>query len=182
MEENDHQFILEIYNILTQNIIISYSGPFDNGVLTTIGANIQYATGADPQLSKKVFSVFIELAQNISYYSAERIKAQDGHSSGVGILIIKDFSDHYLMYTGNVTRPADIQPVIEKCERINSLDREGLREFRRHKRSQPQSRFGGGNIGLIQVALITDKPIDFTLDKIDDEFSFFTISIRIDKN
>ncbi|NJK84957.1 MAG: hypothetical protein HC906_02265 [Bacteroidales bacterium] len=38
----------------------------------------------DHSVVKKMFRVFIELAQNVSYYSAENIEIEQGMKSGVG--------------------------------------------------------------------------------------------------
>ncbi len=174
-------YILDIYNILKQNIVVSYTGPFDGQVLTTIGNNIQYAIRNHPQVTNKMFRIFIELAQNISYYSAEAIVSPDGHRSGMGILIIKELEDHFLFLTGNLAKSSEIKAVVEKIERINSLDREGLRKFKRQKRSLPQGIHGAGNIGLIQVALSSDNPLNYKISAIDEEICFYTLAAKIDK-
>jgi hypothetical protein len=182
MEQENRQYILDIYNILKQNIIVSYTGPFDGQVLTTIGNNIQYAIRNHPQLTNKIFKIFIELAQNISYYSTELTKSgTEGHDCGVGILLIKELDDSFLFSTGNVSDNDKIKGVIEKIEVINSLDRDGLREFKRKKRSLPQGMHGAGNIGLIQVALSSGNPLIYKVIPIDEGTSFYTIAVKIDK-
>lgn len=182
MEDNkSRMYILDIYNILKDNIIVSYTGPFDGQVLTTIGNNIQYAIRNYPQLTNKIFKIFIELAQNISYYSAESVGKEEGQQSGIGILLIKEFSDYFMFATGNLADNDGIKGVVEKIEVINSLDRNGLREFKRQKRSLPQGMHGAGNIGLIQVALSSGNPLSYKVSPIDDDTSFYTVAVKIDK-
>ena len=48
-------------------------------------------------------------------------------------------------------------------------------------RSQPRTDFGGGNIGLIQVSLLSGYPIDYSFKKIDDENFYYILNVRIDK-
>ena len=74
-------------------------------------------------------------------------------------------------------------PVIEKCELINSLDRESLREYRREQRRIASDvKKNSGNIGLIQVALTAESPLDIELTPINDEESFFSIAVKVEKN
>jgi len=41
---------------------------------------------------------------------------------------------------------------------------------------------GGGNIGLIQVALTASNPIQYSLVKCEDGSYFYIVSVRIDKD
>jgi hypothetical protein len=181
MSVMDKQYVLDIYNILKENIKVSYTGPFDGQVLTTIGSNIQHAIRNYPQVSKRIFRIFIELAQNISYYSAEKIIGPEGFKSGVGILLIKEFQDYFTFFTGNMVSKESEKIVKEKCETIRNLNREGLREFKREKRGLPQGEHGAGNIGLIQVALLSDDPIQYKVSPVDENTSFFILAVNIGK-
>ena len=52
---------------------------------------------------------------------------------------------------------------------------------RRYRSAELDPDHKGGNIGLIQVALKSDAPLDIDAKQIDDERSFFTISVSIFK-
>jgi hypothetical protein len=130
-------------------------------------------------VSKKIFKIFMELAQNVSFYSAEFNKLEENKKIGIGSLVILEENSNYHFYSGNVVNNIDIIPIIDKCEVINSLDREQLREFKRKQRQLPRSEFGGANIGLIQIALTADNPIDLKLTPITEEKSFFSIGVTI---
>ncbi|RLD77713.1 MAG: hypothetical protein DRJ10_11465, partial [Bacteroidetes bacterium] len=75
----------------------------------------------------------------------------------------------------------DIVSIIEKSEIINSLDREELREYKRQQRKLPPGKRGGAHIGLIQVALTSANPLDIEVNPVDDDHSFFSIAVKIDK-
>jgi len=174
--------ILDYHSSIDQNTKISYKGPIDVNVLQAIGMYIDEMFTKNPKASKKVFKIFIELAQNISYYSAEKIIMKNNKEIGVGMVIISESEDTYNFLTGNLVKNDDIVSIIEKSEKINTLNREELRELKRKQRNMPHhSKRGGGNIGLIQVALTSTHPLDIEVVPVDDDISFFSIAVKIDK-
>ncbi len=183
MEKNKEKakVLYDMYSFASQNTIISYTGPFDSQVLAVLAANIEYSLSKNPRIRKKIFKIFIELAQNISYYSLEKLDAGDGNEFGIGILIIREFDNHFTFATGNIVDSKKISPVIHKCETINLLDRDSLRQYKRKLRNLPPGIKGGGNIGLVQVALTANNPLDYKLIPLSEEQSFYIINIKIDK-
>ncbi|MBN2757994.1 MAG: SiaB family protein kinase [Bacteroidales bacterium] len=173
--------ILDYHSSFDQDTRISYKGPIDEKILQAIGTYIEGVLNKNQKASKKVFKIFIELAQNISYYSAEKNTMKNNKEIGVGMVIISEAEDTYNFMTGNLVKNDDIVSIIEKSEIINSLDREELREYKREQRKLPHSQKGGANIGLIQVALTSSHPLDIEVIPVDDDLSFFSIAVKIDK-
>jgi hypothetical protein len=173
--------ILDYHRSLDQNIQISYKGPIDERILQTIGYYIESILSEHPTASKKLFKIFIELAQNISYYSAEKSIFRGKKEIGSGLVLIGELEDSFTFLTGNLVKNEDIYTIIDKSEIINSLDREELREYKREQRKLPHGPKGGAHIGLIQVALTASNPLDIEVTPIDDENSFFSIAVKIDK-
>ena len=181
MEQND-KFNLVDYHFRSQHeVVVSYKGPFDKSAMEMIGSYIRGLISMNPQASKKVFKVFIELAQNISQYSAEKNIIGDYIGAGVGSLVIVDFKDYYQVVTGNLISNENLSPVIDKCELINTLDKEGLRKLKREQLKQNDSSRNGADIGLIQLAITSDNPLDIEVKPIDQNCSFFTIRVKINK-
>lgn len=174
--------ILDYHRNLDQNVHISYRGPIDDKILQAIGYYIEGVLSNHPKAGKKIFKIFIELAQNISYYSAEKgIFNKEEKEIGSGMVLIGESQDSYTFVTGNLVKNDDIYAIIDKSEIINSLDRDGLREYKREQRRLPHGPKGGAHIGLIQVALTSAHPLDIEVTPIDDEHSFFSIAVKIDK-
>lgn len=181
-KSSDNNFHLyDFYTLFNQDILLSYKGPFDEYILAQIGTYIKQIIAKDPKASKKMFNIFIELAQNISFYSDELNNLDIEKKIGIGTLVIAEFENHYAFSTGNIVRNDDVVAVIEKCEIINSLDREGLRQYKREQRKLPQGPRGSGHIGLIQVALTAANPLEFEVVPVNDRHSFFSIVVNINK-
>ncbi|MBN2757992.1 MAG: SiaB family protein kinase [Bacteroidales bacterium] len=172
----------QMYSDYIDSTIISYNGPFDAQVLSVIAENIEYSLSNNPRVSKKIFKIFIELAQNISYYSAEKQKNEEGNFFGSGILMLREMVDHYSFSTGNIVEKHQVLPVIQKCETINMLDREKLRQYKRKLRNMPSGTPGGGNIGLVQVALTADYPLEYEVVTVDESTSFYILNVRVNKS
>jgi hypothetical protein len=168
-------------NVNRSNTLVFYKGAFDEKVIAEISQKIKKLLNVNPYLSKKIFSVFIELAQNISFYSAERNIITKNQSSGVGLIMLNEHADYYTVKTANFVTTRDTLRLAAKCETINSLSREDLRAFKRRLRNQPSSHRDSGNIGLIQVALLGTGNLRIELTNINEHLSFFTLELDVSK-
>lgn len=175
---------LKDYYVPTEtNVILFYKGAFTEKAIAELNLGIKKLLGGESYLNKRVYSIFIELAQNISYYSAEKNMVYgQNDSAGVGTMTIDDYPTHYRIFAANLVRMVDAFKIASKCNTINSLSREDLRGYKRRLRNQPSSSGSNGNIGLIQVALLANTKIHYEIKTVDSEFSFFSIEVYISKN
>ena len=177
----DNREVFEFYKLLNQNILISYTGPFDNQILAVIAKNIEMVLSGNPKVSKKIFKIFFELAQNISFYSAEFTEQPGIGPTGEGTLVIQDTPEGYLFITGNMVNRASADNLEAKIKKINKLDRLKLREFKRAERGRPRSEQGGANIGLIQVALTSENKLRSRFIPVNENTSFYILGALIAK-
>lgn len=174
--------ILKYLKLFNEEVRILYNGPIESKLLVSMGAYVRAILSHNPKVGRKLLAIYIELSQNIGYYSAERCKMSEDKNIGSGILSISEYDDHYLFTTGNKIQNKDIFSLFDKCEYINSLDRESLREFKRDQRKLPFGVAGHAHIGLIQVALASNNPLVFEITPAKEDFSYFSISVKINKN
>jgi len=164
------------------NIQMCYSGPFDSLILSVLANNIENNTNANQIVVKKLYKIFIELTQNVALYSYERIKYETNNTSvGFGSVMVRESDDYLVIIVGNITSKQDIEPIIERCNTINSLTHEDLREYKRKQRKAPNNKLGSGNIGLIQVALIAENALDFKTVNLNEDEYFYLVSVKINK-
>lgn len=180
-EEDEAEFSLFDYYSLTKrdDVLISYKGPVSDLILAEISRDIRDKFSESPKASKKLFAIFVELAQNILYYSSEKVQFGNKNDSIGTILITR--SKKYLTFScGNLVENKYIEDLVEGCKKINSLNRDELREYKRETRSAPQKeRSKGAGIGLIQVALTSGNPLGVEARHVDDKYSFFSLSVKI---
>lgn len=180
---NNKNFALTDYHLYSkkENVVISYKGAFTETILAHISQHIRRVLITKPQVMKKVLGIFIELAQNISYYSSEKNYIQGQGGAGVGVFIIEEHGEYYKIITGNFLEKKHTLKILHKCQVINSLSRDELREYKRLQRTQSYEE-KGANIGLIQVALTAKKPLQLELAEASNGHDFFALSVDLEKS
>jgi hypothetical protein len=149
-------------------------------LLVEIAINLQDNIQCGENVKGKMFAIFIELAQNVHTHSAEK---QGTKHRGIGILSITETSDYYLLSSGNKIQNNKVTSVIERCNHINSLDKEALRAFYRSERtvSFHLKRTKGAYLGFIDMVRRSQNPLKVQVDEIDEETSFLSITVKVNK-
>lgn len=181
------EFSLFDYYTMTNkpSVLICYHGPVNTAILHEISKDIKEKFPQDTFLGKRMFSIYIELAQNILYYSAEK-NLLNSQLDSVGTILLKQTDKRYIFSCGNLVENQYIDELIDNCEEINHTlrnDRSKLREAKRQQlQSKPKARSKGAGIGLIQVALTSRNPLTAEYRRIDDLHSFFSLVVKVDKD
>ncbi len=160
-----------------QRMILTFKGSMSGNILVGMAEKIK-ATLTDndekQRVVQRIFSVFIELSQNIHHYSAERL--------GKGIIVVEDHKDCYKVVSGNLIKNSEIPPLEEKINRINGLDRAQLRAYYYSLLKTPRTSGKlGGSVGLISIAREAGNPIGLTVNPMDENQSFIEIAAEITK-
>jgi hypothetical protein len=163
------------------NNIICYHGPINIDLISFTGKYMKQYISDDAKIIGRVYKVFIELTQNVSYYSAQQHSNAKRFGTGIGWFRIDENKDYYSIRTGNRIFKEHGPILIKNSKEINSLKTDGLRALKRKKRSQSDHGDIGAHIGLIQTGLITGNQIEITIDDIDERHSFFTITAKVNK-
>lgn len=159
-----------------ENIVLSFKGPISDNLLVGIENMIKTKLREKKQASeiiKKVFSVFVELSQNVCFHSADRCG---------GILLIRDSKDFYEISSGNMIKKSETDPLGDRIRHINSLEPSELKKFYvRRLRTPLRTGKSGGNVGLIIVLRQSGNPIAFAVHPVDETRSFIEIHVKIGK-
>jgi hypothetical protein len=174
--------LFDFYNFTNaRSIILSYKGPLTDVILAEIGKDIRSKFTENPTVKRKMFAVFMELAQNILYYSADKL-IFNSKEDGVGIILLCQTDATYTFSFANVVQSEHLPQIQDKIDQINTMNRDELRELKRQQRNQPpEGTSKGAGIGLIQAAILSGNQFDIKIRKIDDERSFLTLSVSINK-
>ncbi|WP_051296108.1 SiaB family protein kinase [Eisenibacter elegans] len=163
------------------NAILVFKGTLSQEILADIGTSLRDKFKHNQTASKKVFAVFIELAQNIYHHSAEKeFSVQKNRAEGIGIVSIQDYEDHVIVTSGNMVNKSQAQQLSEKCEYINQLDAEGLKTHYKEQRRQTNEGTGA-NVGLIDMARKSGNRLFHENHELNEQLSFFTLHIKINK-
>lgn len=161
--------------------IIFYKGPLSNSIISLLGRKIQYNSALENKISRKVFTVYMELAENVLRYSDEEKKFTE-FENGVGALYVCNYENEVLISTHNLVKNVFILDIKDQCNIINSLEHLDLREYKRKQRNQPRfSHSQGAGIGLIHSAIVSRSKIDIDIHKINNIFSYLTLTLKVKK-
>ena len=161
--------------------VIAYEGPFFIHILTVFSKYVKILTRDYPDASKKIYKIFFELAQNITYYSSEINEINKDNRTGVGAFRLDEDDKVYYFSTENKVLKEHGTILKNRCNYINSLETNDLRKLKREQRILSQGEKLGAHIGLMQAALISDYSLVVDIKKVNREFSMYKLTVTIDK-
>jgi hypothetical protein len=172
-------------NIATENqenSLLIYKGAFTVNLISILGNQIKLLPEIDFRIVQKLFRIFMELTQNVSYYSAEMVNVKSGVSCGNGWVTIQDYPDCLKVTTGNRIKPEHGPRLESYCKEINSFNDVDLRKLKKDIRSQALERDTGAQIGLIQTSIIAGNKLEYRILSDNRENDFFIISTKTGKD
>lgn len=177
--------LMQLQNLLRDNgIIISFSGWFSQGIIEELGEAIRQHMKAEKRTKNSIFNVFaifIEQSQNIRNYttSKEGTFSYDKIANS-GIITIGKMETEYYIYSGNLIETVDGEKLKEKLELVRKLNKDELKKLYKDeiKKEIPESTSGAG-VGIIDMARKSSKTIEYSLEKLDDKFSFFELKVIV---
>ena len=170
-----------LFPMNTNNLLMYYKGQFNELVLAQMGGFLKKHFES-PRLRKRAFSIFIELAQNISRYSGEKnLTGSDSDKHGVGSIALYKEADKYIIKSGNFLSTNQAVKLERKCKMLNKMPFDELRLLKRKIKLLPREKGQkGASIGLIQVIMDSGLPISIQVAKLDQEsIVFFLITITV---
>lgn len=184
MASKKFSFFHHYLSLSDEDVIISYKGPMSDVIINEISREIQERLSSDPKSGKKIYAIFMELAQNIFFYSSESTTL-GGKTYRIGSIVLSQEEENYTLTAGNIVDKKWIAVLWDKCEMINSMDRDSLRKLKfeqKDKGEYSSDNSKGAGIGLIQIALTSAQPISIEFRDIDEHKSFFALSVNVKKN
>lgn len=178
-------FIFDLHQtMMSQKLILVYQGDFTQettkSILAMAERNID-SSGEESSIKRKVFNVMVEALQNIVKHSDELI---DGaiHSHAAIFLIGRE-STRYTIMSGNPIRKENIGPLKDKLERINGLDKEGLKDlYKEIIKNTTISDKGGAGLGFVDMARKSGDKLEYTFPEMNSEYCFFCLKVSVQRD
>ncbi|HOU73993.1 MAG TPA: SiaB family protein kinase [Tenuifilum sp.] len=127
-------------------------------------------------IRKKVYSAMVESLENI-YKHQDVIKGSNNYQPKFSLILEKDKVD---LTCSNSLLKVKIGPLKERLEKVNQLDKAGLKEFYKEViLSGNVTQKGGAGLGIINIAKVTENKLEFTFDDIDEQYTYFTLRIKV---
>ncbi|MGR8935929.1 MAG: SiaB family protein kinase [Gammaproteobacteria bacterium] len=186
---NDFDLLYLRRNIIENNIILLFEGKMSQGVLIALVDMLREKLNATEEasgdrlhyLARKLYAIFVELAQNIQNHSLER-EVVGQTSIGCGIIVMREKAGFFTITSGNALLNSDADKLMHYCHYLNSLDGDGLKKLYKEK-LRTTRRIGdkGAGIGLIEIMRKSDSLLETAIRKLDERSVFFSLSVNIAK-
>ena len=164
-------------------IFLSYGGYLSQTLISGMTEALEKEAeenGISMGASNNIFTIFIELSQNMMNYS-KKLDSDNNRSQGL-ILVTKDKNYNYHIHSQNIVSSADKEKVEPKLLEIQSLDKEGIKKRYRELRKSGQQKHGkGGGIGFYEIAKKCSA-IEYNFTKIQENRYYFHIKTTISTN
>ena len=130
-------------------------------------------------VKSRVFSVLVELLQNIRKHGAD--DTANGHVKP-GIVLIGKKENAVIISTGNLLLNHEVEPLAQKLNHLKKLNTNEIKKLALNilTTSELSSKSGGG-LGLVKIARQSEA-MNFEIKKINEKVSFFAVEIIVSYN
>lgn len=131
--------------------------------------------GLNLPVKKKVYSVMVEMLENI--YKHKGIENSDSFLSKFEL---EKLNNEFIIESGNILEKSKSFSLKEKLDLVNSLDEIGLKELYKSTILNDQiSEKGGAGLGIINMAKISNRKIDYKFEEISANLNYFTVNVKL---
>jgi len=161
--------------------LLCFNGPISRSLIEEIGNALKNYLDAEhtrPAEAMDVFSVYIEMIQNIRQYA---LQCQDAEASAT-VVVNRRGEGGYVVSAGNMVELAHGEHLVAVIDRLAGMDKAALKaEYKTqlHKPRPPGVATGAG-LGLIDIARRARGALQASLSpQGDDGRAFFSLSVAI---
>ena len=170
--------------MMSQNLILVYQGDFTQestkSILAMAERNLD-SSGEESSIKRKVFNVMVEALQNIVKHSDELVDGQI--RSHAAIFLIGKETNRYSIMSGNPIRKENVDKLKKTLERINGLDKDGLKElYKEIIKNTTISEKGGAGLGFVDMARKSGEKIEYSFPELNAEYSFFCLKVNVPRD
>jgi anti-sigma regulatory factor (Ser/Thr protein kinase) len=173
-----YELVLKENETNGNKVIVAHLGEISLDKVNDIGFDIENKLkegGEKKGTIKRIFSIVIEALQNIRLHGE---KDKEGIQWTYFVLVQKNGT--YEIACANVISNNNISRVDEKIKHINSLDKEGLKEYYMQVLTDGEiSQKGGAGLGFITIAMKAKNKINHEFIPSENEQHVFKMSVTV---
>ncbi len=150
-----------------RDVIFYYVGYFSQNIIAAMADAVKMRVeymGAASLTRRKLFSSFIEMAQNIIHYSADAYETVGPaeHAMRHGSVCISTRDDRYYLHCANPVQIEVADRLREKLEHLRTLTIDEIkREYKETLRAETPEESKGAGLGLLTMARDASAPLEF---------------------
>ena len=164
-------------------IFLTYGGTLTQSLIVAMTEALEKETEeADLSigLASKIFTIFIELAQNMMHYSKKMNK--DGFDSKGLIVVGKNKEGQYYVFGQNIVDDTDRENIEPKIKTILSSSKDEIKKmYRDARKSGKDTHTKGGGIGFYEIAKKSEK-IEYSFIDLENGKYYFQFKAIVGKS
>jgi hypothetical protein len=162
-----------------QQILICLNGPNSQSLIEEIGKAMRQhiATQTEDSKAMDVFSIYIEISQNIRNYALQ--KNYDSVTSSATVIIASHPQGRYSVSAANLVEPNDGQRLLERIQSLSQYDKAGLKQLYKSQLREGELNSGGAGLGLIEMARRSSAPLEASLEDRPGGKAFFALRVIV---
>ena len=160
--------------LLNDEFVLSYSGYVSEDILRAVGDTLRERLSShvsDNSQIRNIFSIFVELMQNIIRYGddgPQPIAQNSDEKPSFGIVLVSQSDNGLSVMAGNYVSPEEAALLTERITGLAQSTPEELRQMYRDKLREPvEETSKGASLGLIEIARRASLPL--TCETISDD-------------
>ncbi len=149
-------------------LVYHYSGHFDEEVRRSLSANLKNRLeqeSAAGGIKRKLFSSFMEMAQNVLHYGGF-VDAQEQRGTRPGAIAVGRDALSYWIVCGNLVPLAQVPRITERLAALKQMSVAEIKQAYReqlandeHNALEPESK--GAGLGLLTIARDSAHPLEY---------------------
>jgi len=168
------------------NTILRHQGAINGPIISELLDDLDYKCinrDISDVKRKKIFNLAVEMYQNIYQYTRDfSIQGYDEQEIRSVFLSLDFDDDYYYLLTQNFVRNEDVDGLIKKIDLVNELDGPELRAYYRDILSNEQfSDKGGAGLGFIDMKKRSGLPLEYQIEKMDENISKYILTVKVEK-
>lgn len=183
---NIEQFNAFRERVHESGVIFYFNGYLSQTIIAAIGdalrSKLESDDGRGPT-TRKVFSVFVEMMQNIVHYSDEAMRQPSAGGLSFGTVAVGRKGEKYFIACGNPVRNEHVDRIRAKLDAISAMSRDEIKTlYKRKLREENEATSKGAGLGFLTVARDASEPIDYFFATHPDDaerLSFFYLKASI---
>jgi hypothetical protein len=171
--------------VTEQGVLFYYDGYLSQPIIVAMGEALRGKLEVEDsanRATRKVFSTFVEMLQNIIHYTDAAPPASNGSKAltPCGNVAVGRKNDHYFIVSGNTVATSNVERLKTKLEAIRAMSIDEIKaEYKRKLRTgaeEQDDNSKGAGLGFLTVARDASEPIEFFFEPINgsgNSLSFF---------
>ncbi|AGX87906.1 SiaB family protein kinase [Candidatus Symbiobacter mobilis] len=177
--------LTDIQNVLeSSGILTCFSGRFSQVLIEEIGDALKKHMENEERPKSDIFNVlriFVEQSQNIRNYVNSKANSPVSERIACSAIIgIGRKENDYFIWSGNLVDNVDVEQLSAKLNIIVNAEKDELKKlYKAQMMKDIEPGQVGAGVGFFDIAKRARQPIEFSIGKVDEQFSFFEIKVIV---